>query len=599
MNYVLVTGGTLSGIGKGVCASSVGLILTKLGFKVTCVKIDPYLNVDAGTMSPFEHGEVYVLDDGGEVDLDLGNYERFVGVRLTRDHNLTTGKVYKRVIEKERRGDYLGKTVQVVPHVVDEIQDWIEQVACIPVSSYDHCGCSSSKVIPNVCVIELGGTVGDIESAPFIEALRQLQFRKGTRKLINLHVSLVPVVGSVGEQKTKPVQNSVKALRTLGLYPDLILCRSSEPLQVEPQQKISQFCNVRVDCVLSCPDVTNLYKVPLCLLGQGVNRLLLEKLDHHYVPPHCNAGDAWQDWKSLADVVDRMNETKDHMNTLGDHMNILGDNTQLKIAIVGKYTGLKDSYLSLVKALQHASYALKVPLQIIWIEATDLPEDACSPLEACSLLESAHGILVPGGFGSRGADGKLAAMRHARVSKVPYFGICLGMQLAVVEYARNVLQVSDANSEEFMEHCDEPLIINMPEISKEHLGGTMRLGGRRTEFVLPYRRESLVQRLYREHSHPNVQAELDDRGNVESIRERHRHRYEVNPQYVDRLEEHGMRFVGKDEQHQRMEILELPDHPFFVGVQYHPEFLSRPQQPSPMFIGFLQAAQKRKTFVGE
>ena len=543
MKYVVVTGGVLSGLGKGITASSIGVLLKSAGLRLTSVKIDPYLNSDAGTMSPFEHGEVFVLDDGGEVDLDLGNYERFLDVALTRENNITTGKVYANVIEKERRGDYLGKTVQVVPHITNEIQDWIERVA--------HVSADGSGETPDACVIELGGTVGDIESAPFVEALRQFQFRVGQENVCFVHVSLVPVMGPVGEQKTKPTQHTVKELRGLGIIPDILVCRSEKPLEEETRAKLAAFCHVGTDAVVSAHDVSNLYQIPISLYEQSV----LNKVSNHLGFEVPDSLPMLDDWKHMADKVDRLEE-------------------QVHIAMVGKYTGLSDSYLSVIKALQHSAFAVDRKLVIDWIESTDLdPHNVTEKHdEAWELLRAADGILVPGGFGNRGVEGKIAAANYARVNNVPYLGVCLGLQIATIEFCRNVLGLENANSTEFDENTPNPAVVFMPEISKTHMGGTMRLGAKITPFVVD---DCKIKRLY---------------GGLDAVSERHRHRYEVNPDLIDRIEEAGLVYVGKDDTGQRCEIMELMGHPYFVGTQYHPEFKSRPGRPSPPFLGLLKAA---------
>uniref|UniRef100_A0A0D9Y092 CTP synthase n=1 Tax=Leersia perrieri TaxID=77586 RepID=A0A0D9Y092_9ORYZ len=470
--YVLITGGVVSGLGKGVTASSVGVVLKACGLRVTCIKIDPYLNTDAGTMSPFEHGEVFVLDDGGEVDLDLGNYERFLDVTLTRDNNITTGKIYQSVIEKERKGDYLGKTVQVVPHVTDEIKQWIQSVSSVPVDGQTRPA--------DVCVIELGGTVGDIESMPFIEALRQLSFSLGKDNFCLIHVSLVPVLGVVGEQKTKPTQHSVRELRALGLTPDLLACRSAQPLIGSVKEKLSQFCHVPVENILNIHDVPNLWHVPLILRNQKVHEAIIKQLNlaRSAGPPDL------LDWTQMAESYDDLKNS-------------------VKIALVGKYTNLTDSYLSVVKALLHASVACSLKPSIQWIAASDL-EDATSTR----------------GFGDRGISGMILAAKYARENKVPYLGICLGMQISVIEMSRNVLGLKDADSEEFNSKTPTRVVMYMPE---------------------------------------------------------------VNPAYVAMLENAGLHFVGCDESGKRMEVVELQDHPFYIGVQFHPEFKSRPRRPSPPF----------------
>ena len=543
MKYVVVTGGVLSGLGKGITASSIGVLLKSAGLRLTSVKIDPYLNSDAGTMSPFEHGEVFVLDDGGEVDLDLGNYERFLDVALTRENNITTGKVYANVIEKERRGDYLGKTVQVVPHITNEIQDWIERVA--------HVSADGSGETPDACVIELGGTVGDIESAPFIEALRQFQFRVGQENVCFVHVSLVPVMGPVGEQKTKPTQHTVKELRGLGIIPDILVCRSEVPLEDETRAKLAAFCHVGTDAVVSAHDVSNLYQIPISLYEQSV----LNKVSDHLGFEVPDTLPMLDDWKEMADKVDRLKE-------------------EVHIAMVGKYTGLSDSYLSVIKALQHSAYAVDRKLVIDWIESTDLdPHDVTEKHdEAWDLLRAADGILVPGGFGNRGVEGKIAAANYARINNVPYLGVCLGLQIATIEFCRNVLGLENANSTEFDENTPNPAVVFMPEISKTHMGGTMRLGTKPTPFLVD---DCKMRRLY---------------GGADHVDERHRHRYEVNPDLIERIEAEGLVYVGKDETGQRCEIMELENHPYYVGTQYHPEFKSRPNRPSPPFLGLLKAA---------
>ncbi len=546
MKYVVVTGGVLSGLGKGVTASSIGVLLKSAGLSVTAIKIDPYVNSDAGTMSPFEHGEVFVLDDGGEADLDLGNYERFLDIALSKDNNITTGKVYSSVIERERRGDYLGKTVQVVPHITDEIQDWIERVSHLPSDNTDS--------IPDACVIELGGTVGDIESAPFIESLRQFQFRVGKENICFVHVSLVPVMGPVGEQKTKPTQHTVKELRGLGIIPDILVCRSEVPLVEDTREKLAAFCHVSPNAVVSAHDVSNIYQVPIMMEKQGVSEILSKKLDFELPDDRS----LLVDWKIMADHVDSLEE-------------------EVHIAMVGKYTGLSDSYLSVIKALQHSSYSVGRKLIIDWIESVNLEDeikksDSKMYDHSWKLLKKANGILVPGGFGSRGIEGKILAAKYARENKVPYLGVCLGLQIATIEFCRNVLGMKNANSTEFVEDSENPVIIFMPEISKTHMGGTMRLGTKPTPFLVE---DCKIRRLY---------------GNKPYVDERHRHRYEVNPKLIDRIESAGLIFVGKDETGQRCEIMELSDHPYYIGTQYHPEFKSRPNRPSPPFLGLLKAA---------
>ncbi|KAJ8908659.1 hypothetical protein NDN08_005364 [Rhodosorus marinus] len=548
MKYVVVSGGVISGIGKGLTASSVGVLLKSCGYKVTAIKIDPYINIDAGTMSPFEHGEVFVLNDGGEVDLDLGNYERFLDVTLSRTSNITTGKVYQEVIERERRGDYLGKTVQVIPHVTDCIQNMIEKSA-------------ENAEKPEICVIELGGTVGDIESMPFVEALRQLKYRVGDENFCSIFVSLVPQLGVVGEQKTKPTQHGVKNLTSMGLGPQIIVCRSEQPLLNETKRKLGLFCQVPPEAVVSVHDVKNTYNIPLMLQSQGVTNQLIKALRLVWRLPSLLEG-----WSQMACSVDESAK-------------------EVSIALVGKYTGLADSYISVVKAVEHAGMAVRRKVSINWVESSALEsvredEDPATLKEMQAAREAAwktlmesDGIIVPGGFGDRGVEGKMLAAKYARENLIPFLGICLGMQLAAVEAARNLLKIPKANSEEFEANGKESVIIYMPEVDREHLGGTMRLGARKT--VL---RESdcMAAWLY----------------GKSDIWERHRHRYEVNPDYVERLEKCGVHFVGTDENMVRMEILERKDHPFFFATQFHPEYLTRPGKPSPPFLGLIMAAAK-------
>eukprot|EP00262_Sarcandra_glabra_P000049 TRINITY_DN10058_c1_g1_i1.p1 TRINITY_DN10058_c1_g1~~TRINITY_DN10058_c1_g1_i1.p1 ORF type:complete len:614 (+),score=115.36 TRINITY_DN10058_c1_g1_i1:208-2049(+) len=546
MKYVLVTGGVVSGLGKGVTARSIGVILKACGLRVTSIKIDPYLNTDAGTMSPFEHGEVFVLDDGGEVDLDLGNYERFLDIKLTRDNNITTGKIYQSVIDKERRGDYLGKTVQVVPHITDAIQEWIERVAKIPVDGKEGSA--------DVCVIELGGTIGDIESMPFIEALGQFFYHVGPGNFCLVHVSLVPVLNVVGEQKTKPTQHSVRGLRGLGLTPNILACRSTKALDENVKEKLSQFCHVPAANIVTLYDVSNIWHIPLLLRDQKAHEAILGALNllsGTKMP-------VLEEWTARAELCDRLHDP-------------------VRIAMVGKYTGLSDSYLSVLKALLHASIDCHHKLVVEWVPATDLEDVTAKETPdvyeaAWNLLKGADGVLVPGGFGDRGVQGKILAAKYARENNIPFLGICLGMQIAVIEFARSVLHLQDANSTEFDPDTRNPCVIFMPEGSKTHMGGTMRLGSRRTYFQVS---DCKSAKLY---------------GNSTYVDERHRHRYEVNPEMITKLENAGLSFVGKDETGRRMEILELPSHPYFVGVQFHPEFKSRPGKPSALFLGLIAAA---------
>lgn len=571
---VVVTGGVLSGIGKGVTASSVGVVFRAMGLRVTALKIDPYLNVDAGTMSPFEHGEVFVLDDGGETDLDLGSYERFLSVNLSNESNLSTGKIYQNVIERERLGDYLGKTVQVVPHVTDAIQEWILRVAKTPVARFG----SSEKEIPEVCIVELGGTLGDIESMPFVEALRQLQEHLGYKSMCFIHVSLVPVIGSPPEHKTKPTQHSVAQMRQLGLSPDFIACRGKEPLKPQTKRKICMFTSVPENAIISTHDVSNTYYVPLMLMKQNMFSMLAQRLriypfvkrrytrNYSMVKDVVNINDIHliKKWTEFANSVD-------------------SPESECIIGLVGKYVNQGDAYMSVVEALIHSAMATKQRLKIEWIVASHLNgEDEGAKEEsrqkAWNTLMRCDGIVVPGGFGTRGFEGKIAAIKYVREKKIPFLGICLGMHASVIEYCRNVLGRSRAHSLEFKDdliHNVEDTIIFMPDGDHERMGGTMRLGLRET--IL--QEGSNARKIYR----------------TGVIHERHRHRYEVNPKIVPELHAAGLRFVGRntDSSGERMEVAELDEcsHPYFISVQFHPEFTSRPEKPNPLFLGLLEASK--------
>ncbi|XP_075231690.1 CTP synthase isoform X2 [Lycorma delicatula] len=547
MKYILVTGGVISGVGKGVIASTFGTILKCCGIQVTLIKIDPYINIDAGTFSPYEHGEVYVLDDGGEVDLDLGNYERFLDVTLHRDNNITTGKIYQHVINKERNGDYLGKTVQVVPHITDAIQEWVERVATVSVSP------DGAK--PEVCIVELGGTIGDIEGMPFVEAFRQFQFRVKKENFCVAHVSLVPQPKSTGESKTKPTQSSVRELRGLGLSPDLIVCRSENPINHDVKVKISSFCHVAPEQVICIHDLSSIYQVPIVMEQQRIVEFFRERLKLDIPLPRPKK--FMHKWKDLAARVDNLRR-------------------DVHIALVGKYTRLEDSYASVTKALQHSAIAVGYNLKLTYIEAANLEKATklSNPVlyhEAWQMLCRSDGVLVPGGFGKRGMEGKLEACRWCRETVKPFLGICLGLQAAVIEFARNVLGLEDADSSEINPETKHPVVIDMPEHTKGQMGGTMRLGKRVTEFE---NKDSILKYLY----------------GKDRIEERHRHRYEVNPEFVSQLEAAGLKFVAKDEQKERMEILELKGHPYYVATQFHPEYLSRPLAPSPPFLGLILAS---------
>ena len=516
----------MSGLGKGISASSIGVLLKSRGLKVTAIKIDPYLNCDAGTMNPYQHGEVFVLDDGGEVDLDLGNYERFLDVNLSKDHNITTGKVYRAVIEKERRGDYLGRTVQIIPHITSEIKQQIKSVA------------DREKV--DVCLIEMGGTVGDIEGMPFLESVRQLHMEAGRSNVCFVHTTLVPIMGTVGEQKTKPTQQSVRELRSVGIQPNAIVARGEKPLDPEIKKKIGFFCDVPVEGVISAPDAPSIYDVPVLFEQQGFSDYLLKALE---IAP------AKEDLKEWKEFLSRLN----------------GPTKEVEIAAVGKYTSLHDSYISHIEAFNHAEAATRTKVKLRWVESTDIEE------KGTSLLEGVRGILVPGGFGDRGIEGKIAAIRFARENRIPFQGVCLGFQLATVEFARSVLGLKDANSSEFNQSTSAPVIDLLPEQKDvKDMGATMRLGAHKISLTA----DSMTAKMY---------------GSVE-ISERHRHRYEVNPMYISKLEEHGLRFPGRSDGERRMEVLELQGHPYFVASQFHPELKSRPFRPSPIHLGLVKAS---------
>lgn len=524
--FVFVTGGVMSGLGKGITAASTGRLLKNAGFDVTAVKIDPYLNVDAGTMNPYQHGEVYVLKDGGEVDLDLGNYERFLDIDMTFDHNITTGKTYQRVIEKERSGDYLGKTVQIIPHVTDDIKRRIREAAAGT----------------DVCLIEVGGTVGDIEGMPFLEALRQFAHEEDDEDILFAHVTLVPYSQN-GEQKTKPTQHSVKELRSIGLQPDIVIGRCDDRLEPDTKEKIALFCDVPTEAVFSNPDVEDIYHVPLMVEDEGLDEYVMERLDL--------AGKAVPE-------ADRENEWRELVTQEADR--------EVDIALVGKYA-LEDAYLSIHEALKHGGLERTVDVNVRWVDSDEM---ATAHKER---LRGADGIVVPGGFGSRGIRGKLEAVRYAREHDIPFLGLCLGFQLAVVDYARHVCGLDGAHSTEIDEETPHPVIDLLPEqYDLEDLGGTMRLGAHDTEIQAG----SLASEVY---------------GGVTECTERHRHRYEVNPEYIDDLESAGLTFSGRAGN--RMEILELEDHPYFLGTQFHPEFRSRPGRASPPFVGLVDTVLER------
>ncbi|WP_224830231.1 glutamine hydrolyzing CTP synthase [Saliphagus infecundisoli] len=523
--FIFVTGGVMSGLGKGITAASTGRLLKNAGFDVTAVKIDPYLNVDAGTMNPYQHGEVYVLKDGGEVDLDLGNYERFLDVDMTSDHNVTTGKTYQHVIERERSGDYLGKTVQIIPHITDDIKRRIREAA------------EGS----DVCLVEVGGTVGDIEGMPYLEALRQFAHEEDDEDILFTHVTLVPYSKN-GEQKTKPTQHSVKEVRSIGLQPDIIVGRCDDELEPHTKEKIALFCDIPTEAVFSNPDVEDVYHVPLVVEEEGLDEYVIDRfgLAERALPREERANE----WR---EVVTSEKEG------------------EVEVALVGKYD-LEDAYMSIHESLKHAGFDLGVDVTVRWVDA-----DEMAPRHA-RRLEDADGVVVPGGFGMRGTQGKIDAVEYARANDVPFLGLCLGFQMAVVEYARNVLGLAGAHSAEVDADTPHPVIDILPEqYEVEDMGGTMRLGTHETE-IEP---GTLAHDLY----------------GAESCHERHRHRYEVNPDYFEAFEDGALVFSGSAGN--RMEILELEDHPFFLGTQFHPEYRSRPGRPSPPFVGFLDAVMDR------
>ncbi|MBC7217555.1 MAG: CTP synthase [Candidatus Caldatribacterium sp.] len=525
--YIFVTGGVVSSLGKGITAASLGRILKSRGIRVTMQKFDPYINVDAGTMNPYQHGEVFVTYDGGETDLDLGHYERFIDEELSKSSNVTTGKIYSSVIDKERRGDFLGATVQVIPHITNQIKEEVFRLR------------EESKA--EVSIVEIGGTVGDIEGLPFLEAIRQIKNDIGKDNCLYVHVTLVPYIEAAGELKSKPTQHSVKELRSIGIQPDVIVCRSSRPITAEVISKIALFCDIEKEAIIPLMDVQSIYEVPLVLEERGVGDLVTAKLG---LSPRAS------DLREWSEIVQRMKEAED----------------TVVIGLVGKYVESKDAYLSICEALKHSAASLGVQVVIRPIEAGMLEK-----ADAREVLSGVDGILVPGGFGHRGIEGKIEAVRYARERGVPFFGICLGMQVAVIEFARSVLGFSDAHSTEFDPSTSHPVIDLLPsQRNMRNKGGTMRLGNYRC--VLSESSQSFA--LYGQNE----------------ILERHRHRYELNERFVDHLEKKGMLMAGFNPEYQVVEIVELPDHPFFVGVQFHPEFKSRPNRPHPLFLGFLKAS---------
>jgi CTP synthase len=535
VKYILVTGGVVSSLGKGLAAASIGALLEGHGYKVALQKFDPYINVDPGTMSPYQHGEVYVTDDGAETDLDLGHYERFTNQTTSRLNNWTTGKIYLSVIQKERRGDYLGRTVQVIPHITNEIKDSIRAVA------------AAGDV--DIVLVEIGGTVGDIESQPFLEAIRQLRQDVGRENTLYIHLTLVPFIGAAGELKTKPTQHSVRDLRAIGIQPDILLCRTDRFLDQDIKRKIALFCDVDEEAVITAKDVSSIYEVPLVLAAEGLDRIVLQRLS---LPQTEARMDAWMD------LVDRIKHPVD----------------EVTIHVVGKYVGYEDSYKSLNEALYHGGFEHRLRVNIRWVEAEALEAPGSE-----ELLEGAHGILVPGGFGDRGTRGMMRAATVARERNIPYFGICYGFQWAAVEYARNVCGLVDADSTECTPDTDNKIIYKLRDLlGVDDLGGTMRLG----TYACELKPGSKARALYGD----------------SVIHERHRHRYEFNCVYERALTERGLEIVGRSLDGKFVEIVELPTHPWYLAVQFHPEFKSKPLKPHPLFAGFIEASHQHKVAAG-
>ena len=533
--YIFVTGGVVSGLGKGITAASLGRLLKTRGLRVAAQKLDPYINVDPGTMSPYQHGEVYVTEDGAETDLDLGHYERFIDEDLNRFSNLTTGKVYWNVLNKERRGEYLGSTVQVIPHITNEIKDFVYRVG--------------KQTDADVVITEIGGTIGDIESQPFLEAVRQISLEVGRENSLFIHVTLVPFLSGSDEHKSKPTQHSVKELQGMGINPNIIVLRCDQPLEDSIFKKISLFCNVRPDCVIENLTLPCLYEAPLMLESAHFSDVVCRELGIDAPAP------ALDEWRSMVD-------------------NIKSAEREVTIGLVGKYVALHDAYLSVAEALRHAGYALGAKVDIKWIDSEPLCDEEVTPETSEKLLGKVDGIVVPGGFGGRGVEGMICAARFARENALPYFGICLGMQIAVIEYARNVLGISDANSGEFDELCAHKVIDFMPGQSDDvDKGGTLRLGA----YPCVIRRGTTMERCY----------------GTREISERHRHRYEFNNEYREALEGAGLCLSGLSPDGRLVETVELDDRDFYVGVQYHPEFKSRPDRAHPLFRGFIDASLKK------
>ncbi|QOY37264.1 CTP synthase [Anaerobacillus isosaccharinicus] len=527
--YIFVTGGVVSSLGKGITAASLGRLLKNRGLKVFIQKFDPYINVDPGTMSPYQHGEVFVTDDGAETDLDLGHYERFIDINLSKNSNVTTGKIYSTVLKKERRGDYLGGTVQVIPHITNEIKERVFRAA--------------RETTADVVITEIGGTVGDIESLPFLEAIRQIKSDVGVRNVMYIHCTLIPYLAAAGEMKSKPTQHSVKELRSLGIQPNVIVVRTERPVPADMKDKIALFCDIDKEAVIEARDAETLYEVPLELQRQKLDQFVCE-----YLKLDCNEADMTE-WTALVNKV----------------KNLSG---KAKIGLVGKYVALQDAYLSVAESLRHAGYAFDADIEIKWINAEEVTEENVS-----DLLQDVDGVLVPGGFGDRGIEGKISAIKYARENKVPFLGICLGMQLASIEYARNVLGLDGANSAELNPDTKYPVIDLLPEQKDvEDLGGTLRLGLYPCKLI----EGSIAYEAYQE----------------QVVYERHRHRYEFNNEYRDQMEKAGFKFSGTSPDGRLVEIIEIEDHPYFIASQFHPEFVSRPTRPQPLFREFIKASLK-------
>jgi CTP synthase len=530
--YVFVTGGVVSSLGKGIVAASLGRLLRARGYKISILKFDPYINVDPGTMSPFQHGEVFVTDDGAETDLDLGHYERFIDTNLTRLNNVTAGRIYQDVIAKERRGDYLGATVQTIPHITDEIKNRIKE--------------SAHQLSPDFLICEVGGTVGDIEGLPFLEAIRQFRYDVGFKNTCFIHVTLVPYLKASGEVKTKPSQHSVNTLRSIGIQPDILVCRTERPLGKSERLKLAQFTNVSPEAVIEAIDMPVLYEIPLVMEKEGLAKQVLERLNVENTVPNLTA------WQAMVQQVKQPTKS-------------------LKVALAGKYTGLSDAYLSVIESLKHAGASVGASIEIRWINSEDCVDDETSE----ALLSGVDAIVVPGGFGHRGIEGKINVVKYARTHNIPFLGLCLGMQVAVIEFARNVAHLSRANSIEFEAKADQPVVAMMEDQKNlAEKGGTMRLGQYPCHLV----KNSKAAEAY----------------GTDVVMERHRHRYEINNEYLDILTDAGLLFSGTSPDRHLMEIIELPNHPWFVACQFHPEFKSRPDNPHPLFKGLLKVAADRK-----